>query len=792
MRFSERWLREWVSPPLDTAGLAARLTAAGLEVDSLTPVGERFSGVVVGHVLEVAQHPAADRLHVCRVDAGGAEPLVIVCGAANVAVGMKAPTALVGARLPGGMEIRRAKLRGVESFGMLCSARELGLAETSEGLLPLPGDAPVGLDVVTYLGLDDVAIEVDLTPNRSDCLCVAGVAREVGVLTRHPVQSVTVEPVAPVIPDTFPVELEAPADCPRYVGRVVRNVDPAAQTPLWLRERLRRSGLRSISPVVDVTNYVLLELGQPMHAFDLDRLSGAIRVRRARAGESLTLLDGNPLSLDEDCLLIADDRGPIALAGVMGGLDSGVTAESRHIFFESAFFSPSVIAGRARRFGLATDASHRYERGVDFELQRRAIERATGLLVQIAGGECGPVIDRVSPEHLPTRAPITLRAARLSKILGIAVPDEAVADVLSRLGCRVEAQPGGWRVTPPSFRFDLAIEVDLIEEVARVTGYEHVPSTAPVAHLNLRPVPETRVPLERLRGLLADRGYQEAITYSFVDPSLQAMLDPEEEVVRLANPISADMAVMRTTLWPGLLKALGHNQNRQQARVWLFESGLRFRRRRGETLQEPVLAGLASGSALPDQWGLSRRPVDFYDVKADVEALLASTGVAAEFRFEPTSHPALHPGQAAAIFRGAEEVGRLGALHPAHLRSLDIEGPVYLFELGLGPLQQGVLPRFAPLSRFPAIRRDLAVVVDEAVPAEAVRVAIGQAAGDMLNDLELFDVYRGEGIEGGRKSLALSLTLQAADRTLLDAEVDAVVRGVLEALEREYKATLRA
>ena len=792
MRFSERWLREWVSPPLDTARLAARLTAAGLEVDSLTPVGERFSGVVVGHVLEVAQHPAADRLHVCRVDAGGAEPLVIVCGAANVAVGMKAPTALVGARLPGGMEIRRAKLRGVESFGMLCSARELGLAETSEGLLPLPGDAPVGLDVVTYLGLDDVAIEVDLTPNRSDCLCVAGVAREVGVLTRQPVQSVTVEPVAPVIPDTFPVELEAPADCPRYVGRVVRNVDPAAQTPLWLRERLRRSGLRSISPVVDVTNYVLLELGQPMHAFDLDRLSGAIRVRRARAGESLTLLDGNPLSLDEDCLLIADDRGPIALAGVMGGLDSGVTAESRHIFFESAFFSPSVIAGRARRFGLATDASHRYERGVDFELQRRAIERATGLLVQIAGGECGPVIDRVSPEHLPTRAPITLRAARLSKILGIAVPDEAVADVLSRLGCRVEAQPGGWRVTPPSFRFDLAIEVDLIEEVARVTGYEHVPSTAPVAHLNLRPVPETRVPLERLRGLLADRGYQEAITYSFVDPSLQAMLDPEEEVVRLANPISADMAVMRTTLWPGLLKALGHNQNRQQARVWLFESGLRFRRRRGETLQEPVLAGLASGSALPDQWGLSRRPVDFYDVKADVEALLASTGVAAEFRFEPTSHPALHPGQAAAIFRGAEEVGRLGALHPAHLRSLDIEGPVYLFELGLGPLQQGVLPRFAPLSRFPAIRRDLAVVVDEAVPAEAVRVAIGQAAGDMLNDLELFDVYRGEGIEGGRKSLALSLTLQAADRTLLDAEVDAVVRGVLEALEREYKATLRA
>jgi phenylalanyl-tRNA synthetase beta chain len=792
MRFSERWLREWVSPPLDTAGLAARLTSAGLEVDSVTPVAERFTGVVVGHVLEVAPHPSADRLRVCRVDAGGAEPLTIVCGAPNVAVGMRAPTALVGAKLSDGMEIRRATLRGVESSGMLCSARELGLAETSEGLLPLPGDAPVGADIVSYLGLDDVAIEVDLTPNRSDCLSVEGVAREVGVLTREPVRGLPVEPLPAAIPDTFPVELEAPADCPRYVGRVVRNVDPRAETPLWMKERLRRSGLRSISPVVDVTNYVLLELGQPMHAFDLERLSGAIRIRRGGAGQSLTILDGTRIEPDADCLVIADDRGPVALAGIMGGLDSGVTAESRHIFLESAFFSPSSIAGRARRYGLATDSSHRFERGVDFALQRRAMERATDLLVAIAGGECGPVIERVAPEHLPTRAPIALRAARLRAVLGLSVAPDVVTDVLVRLGCQVDPRADGWTVTPPSFRFDLAIEVDLIEEVARVTGYEKVPTTVPVAHLDVRPVPEATVPLERLRAVLVDRGYQEAITYSFVDPALQAQIEPGEEAIRLANPISADMAVMRTSLWPGLLKALAHNRNRQQGRVWLFETGLRFRRRDGRTIQEPVLAGLASGTALPEQWGLARRAVDFYDVKADLEALLALTGAAGAFRFEPAAHPALHPGQAALVRRGDREIGLLGALHPAHLRSLDVEGPVYLFELALDGLRSGVLPRFAPLSRFPAIRRDLAVVVDEGVPAEAVRAAIGQTAGDMLNNLELFDVYRGEGIDAGRKSLALSLILQAPDRTLQDAEVEAVVKRVLDSLEREYKATLRA
>jgi phenylalanyl-tRNA synthetase beta chain len=791
MRFSEQWLREWVSPPLDTAALAARLTGAGLEVDSVTPVAEPLTGVVVGRVLTVEPHPAAERLRVCAVDTGDSAPLPIVCGAPNVAVGMLAPTALVGARLAGGVEIKRAKLRGIESAGMLCSARELGLAEASEGLLALPDGAPVGASIHEYLQLGDVAIEVDLTPNRSDCLSVAGIAREVGVLTSQPVHAPAVLAVTPAIDDVFPIELEAPADCPRYVGRVVRNVDPAAPTPIWMRERLRRSGLRSISAVVDITNYVLLELGQPMHAFDLERLSGAIRVRRGRAGERLALLDGSVIEVDGDALVIADERGAVALAGIMGGSETAVSPATRTVFFESAFFSPSVITGRARRFGLATDSSHRFERGVDFELQRRAMERATELLLAIAGGAPGPVVERVSPDHLPTRSPIRLRSARLRSVLGTDVAAGTVAEVLNRLGLAVEGRAEGWIVTPPSFRFDLGIEVDLVEEVARVVGYEQIPSTVPVAHLDVRPEPEARVPVARMRELLADRGYQEAITFSFVDPAVQARIDPDEEGIALANPISADLAVMRTSLWPGLLQALVYNRNRQQERVWLFESGLRFRRRHARTEQEPVIAGIAAGTAEPLQWALARRPLDFYDVKADVEALLALTGRADAFRFEPTEDPALHPGQAAAVRRGDAEVGILGALHPAHLRSLDIEGPVYLFELSLAALGAGAVPRFHPLSRFPAIRRDLAVVVDEAVPAHAIRDCIGQAAADMLINLEFFDVYRGEGIDPGKKSLALALTLQAPDRTLQDMEVDRLIGGVVDALRRQLGATLR-
>jgi phenylalanyl-tRNA synthetase beta chain len=791
MRFSENWLREWVSPPLDTEGLVARLTHAGLEVDSVSPVAPPFTGVVVGQVLAVAPHPGADRLRVCQVDVGRPETLTIVCGAPNVAVGMLAPTALVGARLPNGMAIERARLRGVESSGMLCSAKELGLAEESAGLMPLPEDAPLGAEVHDYLGLADQAIEVDLTPNRGDCLSVAGIAREVGVLARLPVTEVAGEAVAAVIADTFPVVLEAPADCPRYVGRVVRNVDPRAPTPLWMRERLRRCGLRSISAVVDVTNYVLLELGQPMHAFDLERLQGAVRVRRARKGEGLLLLDGKRVELDTDALVIADERGPVAFAGIMGGLESAVTETSRHIFFESAFFAPEAIAGRARRYGLGTDASFRFERGVDFALQRRAVERATRLLLEIAGGEPGPVIDAVSQAHLPRRVPVELRRERLARVLGMTVPDATVSDVLTRLGLAVDETEDGWVVTPPSFRFDLGIEVDLIEEIARVVGYDRVPTAVPTGRLDLGAEPEATVTLPRLRELLVDRGYQEAITYSFVDPALQAAVEPDQEVIRLANPISADMAAMRTSLWPGLLGALAYNRNRQQERVWLFESGLRFRRRDGETVQEPVLAAIAAGEALPRQWGAPRRALDFHDVKADVEALLALAGTEEVPVFEPTRHPTLHPGQAARVRLAGETAGLVGALHPALAARLDLEGPVYLFELGLASLQAGVLPRFQPLSRFPAVRRDLAVVVDASVSADRVRSCIGQAAGGVLKTLELFDVYRGESVGAGKKSLALALTLQAPDRTLQDAEVDNLVAKVVGALESELGGSLR-
>ncbi len=791
MKFSESWLRSWTNPPVDTNTLVAQLTNAGLEVDAVEAVAPRFNGVVVGEVLSVRPHPDADKLRICQVNVGRGEPLTIVCGAANVQDGMRAPVALVGTALPGGLTIKKAKLRGVESLGMLCSAKELGLAETSSGLMPLPGDAPVGEEVWDYLALEDRSIEVDLTPNRGDCLGIAGIAREVGVLNRCPVTPPAMQPVAPAIDEVRPVTLESGGDCPRYVGRVIRNIDPAAPTPLWMQERLRRSGLRSISAVVDVTNYVLLELGQPMHAFDLDKLTGGIHVRRAREGEPITVLDGTGVSLDADTLVIADDTGPQALAGIMGGQGSGVTSSSQHLFLESAFFSPEVIAGRPRRYGMQTDSSHRFERGVDFELQRRAMERATELLLAIAGGRPGPVIEAVSEADLPPRPAIVLRAPRIGRVLGMEVAAETVEDVLSRLGMALERQGGQWRIIPPSFRFDMAIEVDLIEEIARVLGYDQVPSTTPLAHLDIRREPEATVGVSRLRDLLVDRGYQEAITYSFVDPSLQARLSPAEGAIGLSNPISADMGEMRTSLWPGLVQALRYNQNRQQPRVRLFESGLRFLQRAGGTVQEPMLAGIVAGSAYSEQWGAARRPVDFFDLKGDVEALLGFAGEPRTLVFTPAVHPALHPGQTAAVELGGEQAGLLGALHPALVAELGLDGPAYLFELRLPVITAGQVPVFEPLSRFPVIRRDLALIVDEAVSARAVQDCIGQAASDVLKNLQLFDVYRGEGIDSGKKSLALGLTLQAASRTLTDDEVDVLIGNVVAVLQQQLGATLR-
>jgi len=791
MKISEMWLREWVNPPVSTEELATQLTMAGLEVDSVEPAAADFEGVLVGYVLKVEPHPDADKLRVCQVDVGQGEALNIVCGAPNVHEGMRVPTAVVGARLPGDFKIKKAKLRGVPSFGMLCSAKELGMADASEGLMPLPSDAPVGADVRTYLGLDDQVIEVDLTPNRGDCLGIAGVAREIGVLNRVPVTPVSTDPVPSSCDAAFPVNLESAEDCPRYLGRVIRGIDAGAETPLWMQERLRRGGIRSLGPLVDVTNYVMLELGQPMHAFDLGRLEGGIEVRRARTGDVLTLLDGREIKPDADTLLIADTARPLALAGIMGGEFSGVSDDTRDLFLECAWFNPLSIAGRARRYGLQTDASYRFERGVDPESGPLAMERATRLLLDIVGGEAGPVSDSARPEHLPLRAPVTLRAARLARVLGTGIADSEVEDILQRLGMRVVAGDGEWQVTPPGFRFDVSIEADLIEEVGRVYGYNRLPTRHIGGPLGMGARPEGSLAESRLRNLMADRGYQEVVTYSFVDPELQLLLDPDAQGISLANPISTDMAVMRTTLWPGLIQALTYNLKRQQERVRLFESGLKFIKGDDELKQIKCISAALAGAVDPEQWDQPARAADFFDLKGDLEALLDLTGRPDQFIFKPARHPALHPGQCASIEYDQKTVGWIGALNPEVLRKLGVGEDILLFELEMQPLTQRAVPSFRGLSRFPSIRRDLAVVVDESVSALALRQCIETALPELLQELRLFDVYRGKGVDSRRKSIAFGLILQDSSRTLTDEEVDAAMERVTARLQEELGASLR-
>ncbi len=791
MKFSEQWLREWVSPSVTTEELCHQLTMAGLEVDAVEPVAGKFEGVVVGEVVKVEPHPDADKLRVTLVNIGQDELLTIVCGAANVREGMRVPTAVVGARLPGDFKIKKAKLRGVPSFGMLCSESEIGLAESASGLMELPADAPIGEDLRAYLKLDDVTIELGLTPNRSDCLSVAGIAREVGVLNQLQVNGPAIEAVAGASDDTLPVTVSAPGDCPRYLGRVIRGVNSAAQTPLWMQERLRRSGIRSLGPVVDVTNYVLLELGQPMHAFDLAELQGGVHVRRAEAGEKLKLLNEQEITLDEESLVIADERAPLALAGVMGGEASAVSDDTQDIFLESAFFSPDSVAGRARSYGLHTDSSHRFERGVDPQLAPLAIERATALLLEIVGGSAGQVVEVLDESSLPQRKPIHLRHQRCERILGTTLAKEQIEDILQRLGMELEAVEEGWQVTAPSFRFDIAIEVDLIEEIGRIIGYSNLPSTRPMGSLTMQPRPEGRIGKRELAALLVDRGYQEAISYSFVDPKMQQCFDPAAEPIALANPISADLAVMRTTLWAGLVPILQHNLNRQQNRVRLFEYGLSFVRQGTDIKQENRLSGVVYGGVEPEQWGGATHKVDFYDVKGDVEALLALTNRSADFRFVAESHPALHPGQSARIYLGELPVGWLGAIHPTLERELDLHGQTYLFEIEAKALFARNVAKFTEISKFPAIRRDLAVVVAQDMSADAVLDCIRSIAPESLRNLKLFDVYQGEHIDSGRKSLALGLTLQAQSRTLTDEEVDAAIETIVKTLGTKLGATLR-
>ncbi len=790
MQISEVWLRELVDPPVTTTQLVEQLTMAGLEVASVSPAAADFSGVVIGKVLSTEQHPNADKLKICRVEVDNQEPLQIVCGASNVRAGLKVPTALIGAELPGGFKIKKSKLRGELSFGMLCSEKELGLAEDADGLMELSPDAPVGQDIREYLALNDVIIEVDLTPNRADCLSVEGIAREVAVLNRMEWTVTKVDPVPVTLDESLSVVVENSTACPRYLGRLIKNINVNTETPVWMQEKLRRSGLRSLGPLVDVTNYVLLEMGQPLHAFDADKLQGTVTVRMGKKNEQLALLNDQTIELDDEVLVIADDQQPLALAGVMGGSATAVSDTTQNIFLECAYFSPESIAGKARRFGLHTDSSHRFERGVDPTMQHRALERATRLIIDIAGGSAGPITEVVAESALPERFPVVLRKKRIESILGVTLPDEEVTDILHRLGMDVRSNPDGWEITPPGFRFDIAIEADLIEEIGRIYGYNNLPDHQLLMRTELGEAPEAVVPINKIKDILVAKGYREAITYSFVDEKIQQLISPDDQPILLKNPISADMSVMRSSLWCGLIKAALHNANRQQGRIRLFENGLRFFQENSEIVQAKTLAGIALGNVFNEQWNEKNRSVDFFDMKADVEAVIALSGYSANFH--AAQHPALHPGQTASIQTEDKKLlGWLGMLHPTLEKQLGFEENVFLFELDQDLLIKKKIPHFEPLSKFPSVRRDLALIVEEKITAEAIKKGIESCAIEVIQDIVIFDVYRGKGVENGYKSIALALFLQDNKQTLTDTKIDAIVTEVLDSLKNQLRAKLR-
>ncbi len=793
MKFSEQWLREWVNPTMTREALSEELSMVGLEVDHIAPVAGVFKQVLVGHVKSVEPHPDADRLRVCQVDVGARELLNIVCGGANVRVDLNVAVAVVGAELNQEFKIRETKLRGVLSQGMICSSSELGLAETSEGIMELPTDAPVGKDVRDYLQLADYTLSIDLTPNRGDCLSIAGIAREVAAITDTQTTPIKIKKIAANSKAIFPVQVKASEDCPRYVGRVLEGIDANAPSPMWLQERLRRSDIRSINVVVDVTNYVMLELGQPMHAFDLERLQGAIIVRRAQAKETLTLLDEKAITLTPEDLVICDEKGPLALAGVMGGKDSGIDERctTTKIFLESAFFDPVRVGVRARAHGLQTDSSYRFERGVDPQLQVDAIERATALLLEIAGGQAGPVIEVANKKALPAPLEIVLRPERIKRVLGFVVDDEKIESVLTHLGMHLKSHKVGWKVTVPNYRFDIQLEIDLIEEVVRVYGYARLPEHEPNARLDASDIPETVLSLRRIKQVLVDSGYQEAVTYSFVDQKIQGLLTPDEEPLTLVNPITSELTVMRNTLWPGLLKTLLHNRARQQERLRLFEAGLCFRGQGDALQQERVLAGLVTGNAYPEQWGMCDEAVDFFHVKGDLERLFAMTGHSHEYEWRKCEHSALHPGRSAEIWGNDEQIGYLGAIHPRITQKLKINQEIFLFQLSLSILEKVGVPEFKELSKFPAIRRDIAIVVDKSITAAKIRQKVLEISGNLVKNVQLFDVYSGAGIAEEQRSLALGLTLQHPDKTLVDDEVNTVIERIVSSLKQEFNATLR-
>lgn len=791
MKFSESWLKSFVDPGLTSQALSHLLTMAGLEVEELDPVAPPFDQVVVARILEINKHPDADRLNVCRVDVGDAQPRVIVCGAPNAAAGLIVPCALPGARLPGDFSIKVAKVRGVESSGMLCSAKELGIAEDASGLLVLPDDAPVGQSIRQYLDLDDQLFTLKLTPNRADCLSLTGVAREVAALTGNVAKFIEVPEVPATINAKRDIVLDAPEACPLYCGRVIRGVDAKAPTPEWMTRRLERSGIRAISALVDVTNYVMLELGQPLHAFDNTHLEGAIHARMAKPGEQLLLLNEQTIPLETDVLMIADDAKPVAMAGIMGGEESGITLETTELLLESAFFSPQSIAGRARRYSFVSDASHRFERGVDFGSTRRAMERATRLILDICGGEAGPVVE--AKASLPQRAPVRLRTARAARVLGVTLPAETIADLFNCLGLAFTREGDDFLVIPPSYRFDIEIEEDLIEEIARLYGYDKIPAPIPRGMLDMLPQSEEQRPVQRIRQLLADRGYQEVVNYAFIEDAWEKDFAANNDPIRLANPIASQMAVMRTQMFGGLVANLQTNLKRKQNRVRLFETGRCFLR---DAAGKPVngyhqswrLAALAFGGALPEGWGNGGRKIDFYDLKSDVEALLAGLPL----RFEKAAHPALHPGRSARILLEGQAIGYLGELHPEWVQKYDLPQAPVVFEIGLEAALQAVLPAYVEVSKFQPVVRDLAIVVDANLELQKLLDGLLQNKPALVCDLQLFDVYVGTGVPEGKKSLAFRIVMQDTQRTLQDADVDAALQQLMVYVEQAFAAQLRS
>ncbi len=790
MKISHRWLGEWVDSGLSAEAIAERFTLAGLEVDSIEAVAAPLDGVVVGQILSIEPHTDADRLRVCRV-AGDSQERTIVCGAANARAGLKVPLATLGTRLPGGLKIKPAKLRGVGSEGMLCSEPELGLGEEAGGLMELPEDAPVGASLSEYLGLDDQIMEIDLTPNRADCLSVRGLARELAAIVEKPVTPPQIEAQPAVSARGMDIELLAPEDCPCYIGRVIEGVDAAAETPLWMVERLRRSGIRSLGPIVDITNYVLLELGQPMHAFDLDRISGGIRVRRAEPGERLTLLDGQDVALDTDMLLIADHSGPLAIGGVMGGEASAVQSDTRDILLESAWFNPATISGRARRLGLATESAHRFERGVDPDLQRLAAERATALIVEIAGGRPGPLVVAQNNQHLPGPVEVELRLERLNRVLGSQLSAEETGAILARLEMQVAQSDGVFIVTAPTARRDIEIEADLIEEVARIHGYDRLPSRHPGGEIKVKAGNEKRTAERSLRRQLAARGFQEVIAWSFVAQSELEAVAMGEGAQPLANPLSRDMAVLRTSLLPGMLRVAGRNLRRQLASFRLFESGHCFRQMPEGFDERDRLGLLMTGNRNAEHFGESPAPVDFYDLKGEIEHLLAFNALDGRAEFVAVHQPWLHPGQAAELRINGVSAGWLGQLHPGLLDHFELNQPILVAELDIDAIDRRRLPEHRDTGRFPALRRDIALVVADRHPAAALLEVIRETAGAQLENCVVFDQYRGQGIEKGYRSLAIGLILRDVSRTLKDAEVDDLMETILSALYQQFGATLR-